>query len=520
MNLLNTSNMKNVIMVGKDILRNTITRISFVIGLLVTFGVGNVWSDEITLTSESITGTPTTGVWNAYSNTGQTIECDNVTWTFDGTMHTQSGGTPYAYLQLGQKSGLAHTPTVSGNITKIEIDAYGASSGRYLQIEEPDGTHVGDAQLITNSRDTYTFNISGEYTQLNIANHDANGGYSTSNNAIQIYSITVTYGSSVTYTDYISDCCDELAQINGSVSVTNQRSLTLQWDKLSGVDGTTPYTITCKQGSDDAGTIGDVDLSGAKATCTVTGLACSTTYTFTITAHGDATHCDKTQENIQGTTSAAMTLPTLTYATGLTAGGANITPSWASAVSHDGSVSYVSSNPSVVQIVNASTGEAKPVGAGTATITATYAQSTNNCEAAKTSNTISVTGNVTVTFNANGGGGTMQNQSIQVSTPTNLTANAFTTPSSCKYFYGWATSQANADAGTRAYTDGQSVTITEGLNLYAIWKSYNYEVTKGTGTGAATFSLSANNVDCGGSITVTATPDATHKGNPIVSISP
>jgi len=277
--------MKNLIMVGKDILQNTITRISFVIGLLLVFGVENVWSDEITLTNEAITATPTSSPWNAYGNTNQTIECDDEIWTFDGTMHTQSGGVPYAYLQLGQKSGLAHTPTVSGNITKIEIDAYGAASGRYLQIEAPDGTHVGTAQLITNSRDTYTFNISGEYTQLNIANHDANGGYSTSNNAIQIYSITVTYGSSVTYTDYISDCAAETCGVPTGMSSGTPGSYgtTISWTAVTSPSTPDKYQYCVWVDGESAPTSGFSETTSTSAS--ISNLKSNTTYHWKVRSY-------------------------------------------------------------------------------------------------------------------------------------------------------------------------------------------------------------------------------------------
>lgn len=97
----------------------------------------------------------------------------------------------------------------------------------------------------------------------------------------------------------VTSCCNQLAAINGSVSSYTQTSVTLQWDKLSNVDGTTPYTVTCSP----AGTVGSIDLSGAKATCTVTGLSCGTAYTFSITAHGTTGYCDKTQSGIAQTTS-------------------------------------------------------------------------------------------------------------------------------------------------------------------------------------------------------------------------
>lgn len=80
-----------------------------------------------------------------------------------------------------------------------------------------------------------------------------------------------------------------------------------------------------------------------------------------------------------------------------------------------------------------------------------------------------------VKFNANGGTGSMANESFIYGTAKALTANAFTRTGYT--FQGWATS-AN---GAKVYNDKQSVsnlTETSGavVNLYAVWKSALYMV--------------------------------------------
>lgn len=168
-------------------------------------------------------------------------------------------------------------------------------------------------------------------------------------------------------------------------------------------------------------------------------------------------------------------------------------------------------------------------GAGTywVSVTPTYSGAGNYCpEGTETfsASSIVVSGNVTVTFKKNGGTGTdNQTQSIPYKTATALKTLAevgYTAPS-CKEYKGWATSEADAAAGIITYADGANITATGATTLWATWETINYTVTKGTSTGAATFSLTpASSVACNGTITVTATPDASHKGDPIVSISP
>lgn len=217
--------------------------------------------------------------------------------------------------------------------------------------------------------------------------------------------------------------------------------------------------------------------------------------------------------------------PTFSYNTySLTAGGAHATKT-ITGTTH-GTLSFESSNTGVIT-VDAGTGEVTPVGAGTAYVIAHWTEADGYCAKDLNSSTFTVSGNVTVTFKKNGGTGTdNQTQSIPYKTATALKTLAevgYTAPS-CKEFYGWADSQAKADAGTRDYTDGQSVTLTAGVTLYAVWKTIQYTVALGTGTATGcsggTFTFSPSTVDCGGTVTITSSPDDNHKGSPTVTILP
>ena len=74
-------------------------------------------------------------------------------------------------------------------------------------------------------------------------------------------------------------------------------------------------------------------------------------------------------------------------------------------------------------------------------------------------------GEYQVTFNANGGTGTMGNQTISNNVPTNLTENTFTKEGYA--FSGWNTS---ADGNGTSYSDGEEVTNLGNIPLYAQWK--------------------------------------------------
>ena len=69
----------------------------------------------------------------------------------------------------------------------------------------------------------------------------------------------------------------------------------------------------------------------------------------------------------------------------------------------------------------------------------------------------------TVTFNRNRGSGTMESQTFESGVPQALKANTFTRN---RYrFSGWATS-AN---GSVVYSDGETITVTQNMTLYAKW---------------------------------------------------
>jgi len=83
-----------------------------------------------------------------------------------------------------------------------------------------------------------------------------------------------------------------------------------------------------------------------------------------------------------------------------------------------------------------------------------------------------VSAKYTVTFDANGGTGTMAAQEFEENVAENLDANAFTNDG--YRFTGWNT---EADGTGTAYADCQSVTLTESITLYAQWEEIEKPVT-------------------------------------------
>ena len=84
-----------------------------------------------------------------------------------------------------------------------------------------------------------------------------------------------------------------------------------------------------------------------------------------------------------------------------------------------------------------------------------------------------------VAFNANGGTGSMSNEDFTYGASAKALTTCTFTPPTHKYFYGWADTKAEADAGTRDYAPGASVsnlTTTNGgtVTLYAVWLDHTF----------------------------------------------
>ncbi len=117
---------------------------------------------------------------------------------------------------------------------------------------------------------------------------------------------------------------------------------------------------------------------------------------------------------------------------------------------------------------------------------------------------------VTVKFDANGGEGTMTDQTIDYNTATALKANSFERTGYT--FLGWATTT----DGAKVYDDEEEVTLTKKVTtLYAVWEKNSWNVYFTTPSGATVVKAngateSPLTVEYGETVTIVITPDAEH----------
>jgi uncharacterized repeat protein (TIGR02543 family) len=114
------------------------------------------------------------------------------------------------------------------------------------------------------------------------------------------------------------------------------------------------------------------------------------------------------------------------------------------------------------------------------------------------------TGNGMVTFDPNGGSGTMAQQSLSIANPTPLSPNAFSRSGFA--FAGWSTTP----TGTVEYPDQGNLTLeTDALILYAQWKTGVYTLTYSAGTNGTLSGTTPQIINQGANGTpVTAAPNA------------
>lgn len=216
----------------------------------------------------------------------QTLQYDS--WEYGGTTTDKT-----SYRLFGNGSYIVSEAFDLRTLAKVIV--YGGTFGgdSYNSISINDGSNTWKNVTVSGKSETGTNEYTGGSTlrgwgHLYIESKSGNGtSTGVRISKVEIYTYPVE--------DYRTSCCTELASLNGSISYTNPSTAVLTWDKLSNVAASNPYTISYRTGSAAYGTsnVGAVDLTGSKATCTITGLSCNTDYDFKIEVTAASSYCDK-----------------------------------------------------------------------------------------------------------------------------------------------------------------------------------------------------------------------------------
>ena len=214
-----------------------------------TPGTGTTATYQFAITASNFSGTSYDSNNGAHSSTAtDTSEPSNtmtVSWTSNNV--SNSSGT-----QWRKSNGYIYNTTDLGKINSVTVSG-DALSVYYGTSELPTGTSLG-------ANDGY-FKVANE-----------------TSGALHTTSVTVNFtkssGTADTYSDYSSVCGTCLPAPTSPTVVAKKDRATITWGAITDATG---YTVTCSGGT--------VNVDGT--TATITGLASSTNYTFSIRSQGD-----------------------------------------------------------------------------------------------------------------------------------------------------------------------------------------------------------------------------------------
>ena len=285
-------------------------------------------------------------------------------------------------------------------------------------------------------------------------------------------------GSSTTYYTSSPECVTPCTKLEtpAVAAVAGNEQITLTWADVEGADH---YTVAIGTGAGyttecgSVATVGEITHSGTTNTCVITGLTNGLAYTTTVVAHASDSSCDSDADEDTTTPLECNPWddPTVSWSTySLSTTGTTTATLTVTGTEH-GTRTYESSDAGVLTV--AADGTVTAQGAGTATVTVLWTAADGYCEKSMVSDLFTVSGQLTITFNANDGTDepATKTQTVTYNVETTLDANAFTRTGYT--FAGWNT-QANGQ-GT-AYADEAQVTLTSSITLFAMWQINSHNV--------------------------------------------
>ena len=517
--------------------------------MILTLGIGNAWGADYEVTLN-----------------GGTVSSNGITLTGDYVANAQVGNNSQKANSFNTNNSSAYIFSESTNITGISFKVCRASNGSSASAAVNVATSIGGVFAIPTSGFSATNNGTEINSLTGVT---AVGNNQTSDNSIvitftspvkavelrkssasNIHDLVITYTSTTAPTEIFkavvtgqtTKTVDPKPAEDADMTISlNSNMKTISDNKYHQWNGNNVINL----GSTPKFQVGDqivVDVCGSGNNKTV-GFKVNSgtdehTITLSATAHGEVCYTVKSNDGVAGQSSVTLvrkssdtyvhsfrvlrasgggctnvgigTQPTSPVAafvgvassiTGLVASGTNPTYQWQTCNSDGSNAANISAAGamSFTGYTSATLG-LTPTAEG-----ATYYKCvvSGDCGSPVTSNVVTVNASPahTLIYNANGGTGSMAN-TVSAGTIT-LRANAYTKDG--YVFAGWATSQANANAGTIAYADAATTySLSADATLYAVWYTVYYSFAP-TGEVSST-SLSANDVvasSTGGTMTFT-----------------
>ena len=232
--------------------------------LTLFLGVGNAWGaagDEITSIANIVSG-KTYYIKGVRSSTTYYLTFTDATGSQSGTeSSTTSGAVPITFTavtggyNLTTPNGYYIAPGTSNgkiNVSSSAITVSASNQSSKIRLSIKSGNNTWSIQKNTSA------------TQF--------GGYKNS-------------GADITLIEAAT--CNPLTMSTVTATPGNQQ-ITLSWSHVTNANS---YTVTCKNGNTNAGSIGDVTANGTTRTCVINNLTNGTAYTWSVEPVGSGTYC-------------------------------------------------------------------------------------------------------------------------------------------------------------------------------------------------------------------------------------
>ena len=438
-----------------------------------------IWIDGITYTASNNTATYTT--INAAG-------CDSVI-TLNLTINNSSTATDVqsacdSYTWI---NGLTYTASIN-TATITTTNAAGCDSVITLNLTINSSSVATDVQ---SACDSYTWIDGNEYTASN-----STATYIITNAAgcDSVITLNLTINSSSTAIDEVT-ACDNYTWIDGVTYTASNNTATYTITNAAGCDSVITLNLTINNSNSAT------DVQNACDSFTwidgVTYTASNNTATYSTT---NAAGCDSvitlnlTINNSNSATDVQSACDSYTWIDGITYTASNNTATYilTNAAGCDSVITLnltINSSSTATDVQTACDsytwidGITYTASNNTATYTLTNAA---GCDSVITLN-LTILPNYTISFNANGGNGSMNSLTVCSGQSVQLSANSFTYTG--YNFTGWATS-AN---GQVVYSDVDVITPTANMTLYAVWEAAcNNIVTTATATACDSYSWRGN----------------------------
>lgn len=215
-----------------------------------------------------------------------------------------AGGNSSIQLRSNNSNSGIVTTSSGGKAKKVTVVwNSNTASGRTLDIYGKNSAYSAASDLYGDNKGTKLGSIvNGTSTELTITGDYEYIGMHSNSGAMYLTSVTIKWEAAggTTYSNYATSCCEPLAQINGSIKLTQNSASAREfsWENETTASDVDHYELSYKQknAQGDPTLIANNITNSTHAYTHTANLIEGNTYTYYLKAVGASGHCDVTEE--------------------------------------------------------------------------------------------------------------------------------------------------------------------------------------------------------------------------------